>query len=193
MTGGTGDDLYHVNASGDKTIELAGEGTDSIIAIINWTLAANVENLTLSGPALTGTGNTLDNTLIGNGYANTLSGGDGADSIDGGNGNDTLLGGNGSDTLIGGGGSDTLDGGVQDDAMYGGVGSDTYIVRDAGDVVVENPIEGTDLVQSYVDFSLSLALNVENLTLLGTAAVGIGNTQANIITGQLCRQHALWA
>jgi Ca2+-binding RTX toxin-like protein len=51
---------------------------------------ANVENLTLTGTAaINGTGNELNNAIIGNGGANSLSGGDGNDSLAGGAGNDS--------------------------------------------------------------------------------------------------------
>jgi Ca2+-binding RTX toxin-like protein len=60
-------------------------------------------------------------------------------------------------------------------------GNDTYIVG-AGDSVIENDVKGgIDLVKSYVDFELGL--NLENLTLLGTARSAIGNAQANVLTG----------
>ena len=49
MVGGTGDDFYYVNATGDVITEGAGEGSDSVLAAANYTLSANVENLTLEG------------------------------------------------------------------------------------------------------------------------------------------------
>ena len=50
-------------------------------AAITYTLGANVENLTLTGTAnLNGTGNALDNILIGNGGINVLTGGAGNDT-----------------------------------------------------------------------------------------------------------------
>jgi Ca2+-binding RTX toxin-like protein len=65
-----------------------------------YTLAANVENLTLTGAAvINGTGNTLNNRLTGNTGANLLSGDAGADTLSGGDGNDTLTGGLGADTF----------------------------------------------------------------------------------------------
>jgi Ca2+-binding RTX toxin-like protein len=64
---------------------------------------------------LNGTGNALNNTLVGNSGANSLSGGDGNDFMVGGAGNDTLNGGDGNDTLIGGAGSDILNGGAGND------------------------------------------------------------------------------
>src|SRR5262249_39766075 len=72
--------------------------------------------------------------------------------------------------------------GANIDRMLGGMGDDTYIVDNVGDVVVENAGEGTDLIQSSVTYTLSL--NVENLTLTGTANInGTGNVLANVITG----------
>ncbi|MBK7005378.1 MAG: hypothetical protein IPH37_09645 [Burkholderiales bacterium] len=50
------------------------------------------------------------------------------------------------------------------------------------DVVTENLNEGIDLVKSSV--SLTLAANVENLTLTGSSAINAtGNSLANVLTG----------
>uniref|UniRef100_UPI002DD68E8B calcium-binding protein n=1 Tax=Pseudorhodoferax sp. TaxID=1993553 RepID=UPI002DD68E8B len=105
--------------------------------------------------------------------------------------NNTLLGGAGNDTLSGLAGNDTLDGSTGADAMFGGLGNDTYTVDDTADAVTENANEGTDLVQSSVSYTL--AANVENLTLTGTAAIDAtgnsavnslkGNTAANVLDG----------
>jgi trimeric autotransporter adhesin len=154
LIGGTGDDTYLVNATGTIVTENPNEGIDTVIASIDYTLGANVENLTLTGTAISGTGNTLDNAIIGNSSNNSLSGG---------------------------AGNDTLDGGFGADTMSGGTGNDTYIVDNAGDVVTENPNEGTDTVQSSIDYTLGA--NVENLTLNGTAISGTGNALANAIVG----------
>ena len=67
---------------------------------VSYTLTANVENLTLTGSALNGTGNGLNNLIVGNGSANSLSGGAGNDTLDGGAGADTLIGGAGSDHFV---------------------------------------------------------------------------------------------
>ena len=174
LVGGTGNDTYVVDNTSDVVTELTNEGTDTVQSSVTYTLAANVENLTLTGATvINSTGNTLDNVLTGNNAANTLTGGGG---------NDTLNGGNGNDTMIGGTGDDTLDGGTGNDTMVGGTGNDTFVVTASGDVVTENANEGTDTVQSNLTYTLGA--NVENLTLTGTTAInGTGNTLDNQVIG----------
>ncbi len=156
LVGGQGNDTYTVDNVGDITTELVSEGTDLVNSSVTYTLAANVENLTLTGStAINGTGNSADNLLTGNSAANVLTGGAG---------NDTLNGAAGADTLI------------------GGAGNDTYTVDNVGDVITELSGEGTDLVTSSVTYTL--AAHVDNLTLTGSAVInGTGNDLANVITG----------
>ncbi|MBH0204148.1 MAG: hypothetical protein HP496_18085 [Nitrospira sp.] len=90
--------------------------------------ASNVEHLTLTGAALIGTGNALNNILTGNSGNNSLAGLAGNDTLLGGDGHDALDGGEGNDALQGGNGNDTLDGGAGTDTMAGGQGNDTYTV-----------------------------------------------------------------
>jgi Ca2+-binding RTX toxin-like protein len=176
MVGGTGNDTYYVDDPGDQVIENAGEGTDTVIALLaSYILPDNVENL-VGGTA-------FGQALTGNALANTISGGAGNDIIDGGAGNDTLSGGAGNDTLYGGDGNDTLDGGTGADYMAGGAGNDTYTVDDIGDVVFENAGEGTDSVKTTLAL-YTLTDNVENLTGIAAAAQTlIGNDLNNTITG----------
>ncbi|MEI7473596.1 MAG: calcium-binding protein [bacterium] len=169
MIGGLGNDTYIVDNIGDivtETSTLAIE-IDSVNSIINYTLGANIENLTLSGTtAINGTGNELDNSIAGNSAANILTGGAGNDTINGGAGNDTMI---------------------------GGIGNDTYYVDVATDVIIENLNEGTDTVNSSINYSLTT--NIENLTLTGSTAINatgntlnnyiVGNTLNNIIDGGL--------
>ena len=176
MTGGIGNDTYYVDNAGDVINENPGEGVDLVNASISYTLGANVENLTLSeGSAIDGTGNALANVIHGNLLSNTL---------DGGAGNDQLYGGGGVDSLIGGLGNDRLDGGSAADTLTGGLGDDSYYVDNAGDVIVENPGEGTDIV--YASLSYTLGANVEKLLLTGTGDIdGTGNALNNVIRGTI--------
>ena len=91
LVGGAGNDTYIVNASTDLVTELVNGGTDLVSSSATYTLYANVENLTLTGStAINGTGNELNNTIIGNGATNVLTGAGGNDSLTGGSGADTF-------------------------------------------------------------------------------------------------------
>lgn len=231
MNGGLGNDTYIVDNAGDATIELNGQGTDTILASVSYTIGAStyVENLTLTGTAnISATGNSLANTLIGNSGSNTLNGGSGADTMSGGAGNDvyivdntgdmvtelpsegtdrvnssisytiganvenlTLTGSgniNGSgnaldNTLVGNSGNNTLNGSTGADIMNGGAGNDTYLVDNAGDVIVEGSSGGTDAIFTSITYSIN-GTYIENLTLLGGESINAsGNNYDNILVG----------
>ncbi len=133
LTGGLGDDVYDNVEAGDTISEAATAGIDTIRTSIGYslgaTMAVNVENLVLTGSGnVAGTGNALDNQIIGNAGANTLDGGAGNDNLDGGLGNDVLIGGTGNDILAGGEGTDT--------AVFSGKGTD-YELTDLGNGVTQ--------------------------------------------------------
>lgn len=174
MTGGLGDDRYFIDNAGDVVIETSSAGTDQVNSrLASYSLPTNVENLSLLDSAVNGTGNKLNNILIGNSLPNQLTGGTGDDILDGATGNDVLNGGAGIDTLVGGAGAD---------AMMGGYEDDFYFVDNLADVVTEISNAGIDAVLSELP-SYVLPANVENLTLLSNALNGTGNGLNNIFIG----------
>jgi Ca2+-binding RTX toxin-like protein len=164
LVGGGGYDTFVVDNPGDIVIVSGISGTDTVSSSISYTLGASLENLVLTGTdVINGTGNDLNNVLTGNGATNIL------------------IGGGGYDRLVGGGGSDILIGGAE---------NDTYVVT-GSTIVVENPGEGFDSVESGVTYTLGD--NVERLVLTGYGVINgtgneldntlIGNNKANVLTG----------
>ena len=185
MVGGGGNDTYFVDDTLDSVVELAAGGTDWVIANVSgYTLADQVEHMSLGGGFVSGTGNSLANSLVGNDSNNFLFGLVGNDTLRGGLGNDWLDGGEGNDSILGEGGADTLDGGTGDDRMQGGAGNDYYIVDSASDVVAELLDEGTDSVLANIN-NYILANSVEALILGSPSTVisGTGNAEANTLIG----------
>jgi len=131
LIGGSGNDTYYVDDAGDIITETNALDTeiDTVISSVNWALAENLENLTLTvSAALNGTGNGLDNVLIGNSAANLLNGEGGDDTLTGNGGNDTLIGGSGLDI-----------------AKYFGVQSEYSIINNGdGSWTVSDAVEGRD-------------------------------------------------
>jgi Ca2+-binding RTX toxin-like protein len=232
MSGGAGNDTYYADNVGDVIIESLNNGIDSVVASVNYALSANVENLTLVGTAnINGSGNSLNNTLIGNVGDNILDGGQGVDTMIGGAGNDIYIVDNMSDAVIetstaageidtvfstvaltlytnvenlvlagvdainavgnnldnrmtGNDQANTLDGGLGADTMIGGGGFDSYYVDNVGDVVIETDASLTAMDRVFSSIDYTLAQNVENLILLGSANLnGTGNSANNRMTG----------
>jgi serralysin len=158
MRGGLGDDRYSVDSALDQVVELANQGTDTVLTTLaTYVLGAHVETVIAA--------NTIAHRFIGNALANVMAGNAG------------------SDTLIGGAGNDTLQGGGAIDWLYGGSNDDTYFVETATDRVIEGLNQGIDTVRTAAP-AFTLPLNVE--TLVGTFAGGqalTGNTLDNAITG----------
>lgn len=136
MSGGIGNDVYFVDNTGDVITENVNEGTDTVQSSIDYTLGANLENLTLTGvSASSGTGNVLNNYIIGNSANNTLTANAGNDTLTGDAGNDSLSGGDGSDTYLfrGTDGQDTIN-------EAAGVNGDTDTLKLTNGITTTEPV-----------------------------------------------------
>jgi len=161
MTGLGGNDTYRVYNALDQIVEAAGQGTaDRVTAAVSFVLNANdnIEVMTTNGS----TGTAAIN-LTGNALAQAVTGNAGVNVLSDG----------------GGAGADTL---------TGLAGNDTYIVRNAGTLIVEGTGRGTaDRVAAGVSFALAADDNIEVLTTnssAGTAAINLtGNALAQAVTG----------
>jgi Ca2+-binding RTX toxin-like protein len=184
MIGGQGDDVYYVDKTKDKIVELVGEGNDHVFSSANYTLkthSQHLEHLTLTGiKNIDAGGNGRDNTLVGNA------------------GNNTLQGYFGNDTLIGGAGDDRLTDSKGDDEFTGGAGADVFVlVQDYGtDTVTDFEISvfGEALDLSATNIANYAALTGGALSSVGNDAViadGAGNTVTlvNINAADLTQDH----
>ncbi|MCE3273675.1 MAG: alkaline phosphatase [Ramlibacter sp.] len=175
-------------ADGFNTLILGRGGDDRLEAGGSDTLVggAGDDTYVLSGNGLVreGVGEGTDTVISSSYYPVNL-----ADNIE----NLTLAGttaegyGNALDNVIrGNNAANQLGGRAGADTLIGGRGNDRYHVSDADDVVVEVGGEGTDVVETSMDFSLGA--NVENLQLFhyyGEDVVGLrgtGNALDNVLT-----------
>jgi Ca2+-binding RTX toxin-like protein len=206
LAGGTGDDDYGVENTGDTVIESLGEGIDTVRSYLaNYTLPAHVENLRLLGRIdlnPNGTGNDLDNLLYANAGDNVLDGSGGNDTASyryatvgvtaslatmaaqatGGSGSDTLVsienlaGSRYADTLTGNGGPNVLDGGGGADTLNGGDGDDTLRVPDLSFQSLDGGTGTDTLVLTGTGLTLDLTALDSKLHNLETIDLNGANT-----------------
>ncbi|MFJ1469177.1 DUF4347 domain-containing protein [Massilia orientalis] len=161
LSGGDGSDTYYVDNAGDIVIETnasAAGGIDEVVASASHVLGLNIENLTLLGGAINGTGNALGNLIIAGSGVNAIDGGAGIDTLSfetattsgttgvtlalGAAGVKTTAAGiSGADTvvnienLIGSDYNDTLSGNAGVNVIHGGEGSDVLNGMGGNDVL----------------------------------------------------------
>jgi Ca2+-binding RTX toxin-like protein len=188
LVGGRGDDLYIDNDIGsspanagayvrDEIVEQAGEGVDTIRSnAYHYALPDHVERLeadaTLDVSYYDGALRAWVNAprrWVGNALDNVIDASRAADTNE-----------------------MRLDGGTGADRLIGHRGNDTFVVDDAGDVVVDDE-GGFDTIESSIDWTLSTG--VEQLVLTGASAItgrgtdghdmldGTRNTTANALVG----------
>ncbi|MGH9891498.1 MAG: calcium-binding protein, partial [bacterium] len=161
MTGTSGDDTFAVDHRSDTVTEAADAGTDTIESWVSYTLPANVEDLTLTGPLhIEGTGNALDNILRGNA------------------GNNFLKGGGGNDTFYGGAGDDVYDLKDQGGTVieFAGEGNDTVLVADTYTL--------PDNVENLVQSSRSIFTVYSTGNALDNVIQGRGNVSRDVLDGR---------
>ncbi len=166
LTGGDGNDTYvilppsTVLSVQNTVISFDTSGIDTVKVGADYSIADRPD---LENVWLTGTG---DFDATGNANVNVLTGNSGINILDA-----------------------VSNGGGTGDTYVGSAGNDTYMIHQSNDTVIQDlvnvgPDSGIDLAISSVDYDMSsYAQNVENLTLTGSALVGIGNAQNNVITG----------
>ncbi|MDX2158537.1 MAG: calcium-binding protein [Hyphomicrobiaceae bacterium] len=174
LFGHGGNDTYILDNVGDVVGEVAGNGTDTVKSTITYALGDNVEKLLLLGATnIDGTGNGLDNVLVGNNGANRLDGGLGVDNLTGGLGSDTLTGGLGNDRFLY---TSTADSGASSAAR------DRIVDFTAGDRIWLNAIDANELIggdQAFVlDTNASFSAGEIRQTVFGSNLLIEMNTNA---------------
>jgi Ca2+-binding RTX toxin-like protein len=164
-----GNDTYYIYNAGDVVVENAGEGTDRVAAGVSYQLTAGAEVEYLQTTSVNGT-TAID--LTGNALAQVITG-------------------NAGDNVL-------HDGGVgAADILRGFGGNDTYRVFNAGDIIVDGLLQGTDRVMAAVDYTLGKGVEIELFTTNGAAGLSsidltgnefgqniIGNAGANRLDGK---------
>ena len=158
LNGGLGDDTYIIRNSADQVIELAGGGSDTVLARVNYTLAqaSKVERLYAED-----SDGTAPLVLIGNKDANEIRG-------------------NAGNNLLHGAGGDG-------DVLIGLGGDDTYYTDVASTRIVEADNGGNDVLYTSVSYALGQGVSVETLSTnsdASTEAISLtGNSFNQILIG----------
>ncbi|MDO8417606.1 MAG: VCBS domain-containing protein, partial [Agitococcus sp.] len=174
VVGGEGNDVYFVEEVGDVVIEWLDEGHDTVVTTVDdYHLGDNLENLYLSTNVISGSGNALDNLILGNTNDNIIYAEEGNDRIRAAAGDDEVYGGLGDDTYV----YYTGDG---DDLVVDDGGQDTlHLSEDIQQQDLRFTKEGDDLIVSFANMAGSIRLQgwinaeqrIESLQFCGSAQV----------------------
>ncbi|WP_019864975.1 beta strand repeat-containing protein [Methylovulum miyakonense] len=172
IIGNTAANLIDGKAGAD--IMSGGDGNDTYVVDTTNTTATNGDQITDGGTGTDLVQSSVTYTIFDTAVENLTLTGSGV--INGtGNVSANIITGNAKNNVLDDGGAGAAD------TLIGGVGDDTYNVNNSGDTVTESASQGTDTVVASVSYTLT-DVDVENLTLSGTATTGIGNASANTLT-----------
>jgi trimeric autotransporter adhesin len=211
LTGGAGNDTFIINATADVIQDTSTTATNSAQSSVNYTLATNVNSLTLTGTAaLVGTAN---------GGTDTLTSNTGVDTLVGGSGNDTFVINNASDviqdtsttasntaksavsyslatnvnalTLTGSGnlvgtansGNDALTGNSGTDTLKGGAGIDTLTAGTGIDTLIGGTGNTTFVINSASDVVQDTSASASNTLRSSVTYVLPTDVNALVLTG----------
>ncbi|GLK67566.1 calcium-binding protein [Hansschlegelia plantiphila] len=204
-----GSDLYFVQNAKDVVIEANHEGTDTVRSTVSFSLAGQfIEHLYLDGAGdLSGTGNTLANTITGNSGKNLLIGGAGADTLYGGGDIDTAsyagaskgvsanlatsAGGAGDaagdvfvsiENLTGSSYADKLTGNIDANVIQGGAGADTMTGGAGADVYYVDNV-GDVVAESKSDNAADLVHSTVSFSLAGQYTESLSLEGSKAING----------
>ena len=175
LAGGLGDDIYQVDGVDDTIVENVGEGVDTVLSYVSFSMASlvNVEDLTLAGIGnIDGTGNDANNEICGNTGNNKLNGGVGADTLNGGAGADILTGGSGNDRFVLSSLKDSLIN-AMDEIKDFMVGIDSF---DGPTAIASSSIaKVSKSTLNYSDANVAATLTTSNFTANGAAMISFAD------------------
>ncbi len=173
LSGGAGDDTYVVGA-GDVVVEVAGQGSDRVLARASYILPAAVSVETIEanagGTGLILTGNALPQTILGGAGGDALSGGGAS--------------GGGIDILVGNGGLDILKGTAGSiDRMRFLLPSDSAVGANRDVIQAFNPAEGDRIDLAAIDANTGVGGD-QAFTFIGkNTFTGAGGELRYIVSG----------
>ena len=190
LTGGKGNDTFVIDAGKDRIVDFKAstslvdaKGLPVETDVFSVSAGAEVDiNLSAAWRATSGSSNAGKVNIDTTGFSVDLTAIKGA--ADGSAGTFTVKNNGAATTLTGSNFNDRLVSGAGTDTLAGGGGDDTYVVNSLEDQVVEGAGQGTDTVETNLDYSLARLVNIEKLTLTGLTAVSAtGNAMANTLVG----------